>query len=104
MVVEPSLSIVPPPRRSHCTKDRKRQHKKHRQARAIPRACDQVHAIPENARLIVAQIILAKEARQDPAEQDACLALVVGDEASVLDELGLYLVYGERSDTGRCWG
>jgi hypothetical protein len=46
-----------------------------------------VGVLPEETRSVVAQVELHEETADDPAQDNACLRLVVGDIASVLNEL-----------------
>lgn len=69
-------------------KDGKRQDEQDQQNRAVPSARNHVHVVLEDPGLVVAQVVLAEETGTQLAEDDACLRLVVGDEAGVLDELG----------------
>lgn len=101
-----AIGIIAPPRRERPRRpagaeDGERQDEEHRQACAVPGARDEVHVVLEYARVVVAQPPLGREAGDDPAEDDARLARVVGDEACVLDVLGeVDLVQGEAFDLG----
>lgn len=68
-------------------KHRKRENKHNRQTGAIKRPRNQVRVILENLGMVIPQIILDEETRDDPAEENACLRLVVRDVPCVLDEL-----------------
>lgn len=73
----------PPP----CAKHRKRQDEQHRESGTVKGASDQVRIVLEDARPVVPQVELDEEAREDLAEDDACLRLVVRDVAGELYEL-----------------
>lgn len=83
-----AVDVVPPPlRKGHDRaagpEDGKREDEQGRQAGAVEGARDEVAVVPEDARAVVAQVVLHDEARDDPAEDDAGLRLVVGDVALV---------------------
>lgn len=87
-----AIGIVAPPRgkrlgRPAGAEDGKRQDEQHRKTGTVEGAGDKVRVVPEDARAVVAQVELGEEAGDDLAEDDAGLAGVVGDIASVLNEL-----------------
>lgn len=85
-------NIVAPPLRerfrcSSSAEDSERHDEQRAQAGTVECAHDHVSVLPEEARLVVAQVELREETGDDPGQDDASLRLVVGDVARVLDEL-----------------
>lgn len=86
------IDIISPPRRKRyrrttSTKHSKRQNEQHQQTGSVKRTRDQIRIISKDSRMIVAKIVLHKEARCNLVENDACLWLIVRDVSGVLDEL-----------------
>ena len=87
-----AIHVVTPPRREGMraaagAEDGKGQDEEDRQAGAVEGAGDEVRVVPEDSGAVVAEVELDEEATDELAEDDAGLALVVGDVAGVLDEL-----------------
>jgi hypothetical protein len=88
-----AIDVVPPPAwervsRTTSTEDSKGKDEKNSETCAIKGTSHQVRVIPKNARTVVSEVELNEEAREQLAQNDTCLALVVRDVTSVLDELG----------------
>lgn len=92
MVVVPINVVAPPGREwdrlAACTKDGKRQDEESDQTGSIPSTGHQVRVVSEDPGLVVSEVELDKESRDELGEQDAGLRLVVRDVSGVLDELG----------------
>jgi hypothetical protein len=87
------IRVVTPPRREGVgrtsrTEHRKGKNKQHSQTSTIKGTGNQVRIVLEDARAVVAEVVLDIETGEDPAEDNTGLALVVRDVASILDELG----------------
>lgn len=92
MVVVSSDVVAPPlgkgDRGATSTEDSKRQDEQACKTCAIESASNKVRVVLEDARPVVAKVELGVEAYDGPAEENACLRLVVRDVTGVLDELG----------------
>lgn len=72
---------------SSSSEHREREDEYDRQASSVKGTSDQVRVVLEDPGLEVAEVVLDVKARDDPAEEDAGLALIVRDIARVLNEL-----------------
>jgi hypothetical protein len=111
-LIEPSLrrraqiivagDIVAPPLRERSRLSCRTEHSKGHDKQCaktctIESAHDHVGVVPEEARSVVTQVELREETGDNPAQDYASLRLVVGNVASVLNELGQ--VQGRGRDT-----
>lgn len=100
------IDVVAPPRwewyrGATRAKDGEGEDEEDRETGAVPGTRDQVRVVLEDARAVVAEVELDKEAGNELAEYDAGLACVVGNIASVLKQLGhVDLVEREAFDLG----
>src|SRR3569833_634216 len=101
-----AVGVVAPPRRegdgrAASAEDGEGEDEEGREAGAVESAGDEVRVVLEDAGAVVAEIVLDEETRDDPAENDAGLGLIVRDISCVLDKLGhVDLVEREASDLG----
>lgn len=87
-----SVRIVAPPRRERVrlaasAKHREREDEEHRERGTIKGTSNKVRVVLEDAGAVVPEVELDEEASKNLAEEDAGLGRVVGDVASVLDQL-----------------
>lgn len=87
-----SIDVVAPPgwerdRRTTSTENGKREDKESREAGTIEGTGDQIRIIFEDAWAVVSKINLDEESSEDLAEENTSLAGVVGDVATVLNQL-----------------
>jgi hypothetical protein len=74
--------------RSTRPKDSKGQDEKHRETGTIESPGNKIRVVLEDPWVMVPEVELDEEAADDPTEENAGLALVVRDEARILNELG----------------
>lgn len=88
-----SIDIITPPRgernrRTTGPEDGKGKDEEHCETGTVKRARNQVRVVLEDARVVVAQVVLDEEAGWNLVEDDAGLRPVVWDVPCILDELG----------------
>lgn len=99
-----AVRIISPPlgerdARPASAKDSKRQDEERQETGAVKGTGDEVAVVLEDARMVVAQVVLVEEPGDHPAEEDAGLGLVVREEAGVLQKLWkVQLVQSKASD------
>ena len=74
--------------RSTRPKDSKGKYEHDHKTSTIEHARDEERVVLEDSWMIVSEVPLDEETANDPAENDAGLALIVRDEARILNELG----------------